>query len=193
MLLCFRLWPNSGAEAWVTFWVLPACHGLAWSLPFQIFFGGFSPTTLWERWGESAGELISLCQLGDAPLLFFPPLLYVLHLWLELDFVGVAVYDLYSSLLEWHKPLAYASCLVGGALPLGLWHFYCNPRVMTDVVNVYPLLFLVTSALANGLALHLCAYRMLGRFASAVRWHEDTWTVWMVPLVVRMSRWGQAL
>lgn len=182
--------PDVGREAWLTFWVLPLVHGLHWAMLAHALLHGHSPSWLWSRWGESMGEHILVCQLGDTVLLLLPALATSVYACVESDFIALAFYDLHSQLLPEHRLLSRAFHSTSPLLVLAAWHFGCNARVLTDMPNIHPLSFALASALANFLMLSWHAYSGMHAFFGAVRWEGDGWNVWVKPPQTQFGRRG---
>jgi len=157
-------------------------HGLHWAVLAQVCLYGRSKASLWDRWGSSMGDYMLLAQLPDFVLLFVPAVAISVYAWWESEFVALSFYDLHSQLLPEHMWLNWAFHLFSPALPLALWCFTCNARVMSDLPNVHPFVFAASCFLANAPMLHFCAYAPMLRYFGTVRWDSEQWTVWLTPL-----------
>jgi hypothetical protein len=186
-LFALHVVPSAALEALLTFWALPMLHGLHWSVFAQVVVAGRSPSSLWARWGELMGSYLFICQIGDWVLLLLPGLVTSLYAWWEREFIALAFYDLHTQLLVEHRLISRLFHLFSPVLPIALWYATCDARVMTDAPNIGPLLIALSCVVANG-PLLVVIYLIMDKFCGTVRWDGQQWTVWLAPLLYRMSR-----
>jgi len=167
-------WVYPEVEAWLIFFLILTVHGLLWITLLLVPLRGVTPATLWHAFGVHGGDHLLLAQMGDVPLLGFPPLALAAFMAWEEKYLVAIFHDFLTQMAPGNYNLVWNLMwqICSPILPLGLWAACLRPPLFTDL-PAWPgvLDVLLVCLLANGPVL-LYAYHRSAPLHGAAHWFE---------------------
>lgn len=171
-------WLYPDVEALILVFFTLTIHGLLWLTLLLVPLCGVTPGALWYAFGIHGGDHLLLAQLGDLPLLLFPPLSLLCFLVWERRYLVAVFHDFLYQLAPGHFKWLVGWQLTSPIIPLGLWSACFRLPLFTDL-PAWPGVpaVLAVCLLANGPLLFYAYWRTLP-YQGAAHWFDGGVVLW---------------
>jgi len=176
-------WLYPEVEACILFFLTLTLNGLLWLNLLLVPPFGVTPGALWHAFGVHGGDHMLLAQMGDVPLLGFPPLALLGFLLWEERYLMAVFHDFITQLAPGHIKWNAIWQLCSPILPFGFWAACLRPPLFADL-PAWPgtLPVIAVCLVTNGPLLAYAHYRSLS-LQGAAHFFDGGAVLWS------MGRW----